>query len=97
MCDVIYSVFEMDVYQIVEITEEKTICDFVKELFFYHGDLSNVDILTDERFKEVKGKRKNCVFLGIKRNIEFPINYPLILDNNTIINDIYVKPIFQTI
>jgi hypothetical protein len=41
------------------------------------GDLSNIDLTTDWRFCDVKGKRRNCIFLGFIDNPEFPLKEPI--------------------
>lgn len=56
---------------------------FVKEIFFYRGNIIPSD--TDWRFKEVKDKRKRLIRLGTA-TCNFPIEYPLILDNGFVIN-----------
>jgi len=61
---------------------------WVKELNFYVGDLSNEDFKNDYRFKEVKDKRKQIKFLGLVET-QFPVKYPLKLTNGTILEDIY--------
>jgi hypothetical protein len=50
------------------------------------GDLSkdNIDMKTDWRFMEVKNKRSELKFLGTCK-AEFPIRYPLLLDNGTVV------------
>lgn len=57
---------------------------WVTSLNFYKGDLSCVDLETDWRFKEVKNKRSQSVFLGVCET-SFPVQYPLLLLNGTII------------
>ena len=61
---------------------------WVKELNFYMGDLSNEDFENDYRFKEVKDKRKQLKFLGLVET-QFPVKFPLKLINGIIIEDIY--------
>lgn len=48
---------------------------------FYQGDLTRTDILKDRRFKEVPKKRKQIKLLGLKEIDEFPITFPLIINN----------------
>ena len=57
---------------------------WVTELNFYMGDLSEVDFATDWRFKKVENRRSQKKFLGICET-SFPVQYPLRLDNGTII------------
>lgn len=59
---------------------------WVTELNFYMGDLSGVDFSTDWRFKEVKNRRLQLKFLGTCQT-NFPVQYPLRLDNGTIIKE----------
>jgi len=63
---------------------------WVKSLEFFYGDLSlaGIDFKTDWRFCEVPGKRNQVKFLGTVET-DFPIKYPLILDNGTILEDVY--------
>jgi hypothetical protein len=81
----LYSVFE---------SEFKTKIDdksqWVKDLQFYMGDLSKdlIHYETDWRFKEVLGKRKQVKFLGTV-DVEFPVVFPLVLNNGVILEDIY--------
>jgi hypothetical protein len=62
---------------------------WVNELVFYVGDLTDVDLKSDWRFKEVKDKRKQLKLLGTKENLVLPIVYPLVLDDGRVINDEY--------
>lgn len=57
---------------------------WITELNFYYGDLSNINLETDLRFKEVKNKRKQAKFLGTCKTT-FPIKYQLTLSNGKII------------
>lgn len=57
---------------------------WVTELNFYMGDLSDIDTATDWRFKEVNNRRSQSKFLGMC-DTHFPVKYPLHLDNGTII------------
>lgn len=59
---------------------------WVTELVFYKGDLSKVDLATDWRFREVKGKRSQLKYLGMCET-SFPVKYPLRLDNGDVINE----------
>lgn len=54
-------------------------------LSFYEGDFSDLHLPSDSRFKEVPGKRKELIFLGIC-NPTFPVEYPLELENGAIID-----------
>ena len=59
---------------------------WIKSLQFWHGDLSNIDFKTDDRFYEVKDKRKQIVLLGTVKDVKFPVKFPLILDNMIILD-----------
>lgn len=59
---------------------------WIKEFIFYKGNLSNIDVSIDWRFKAVKGKRNQADFLGTCKLV-FPIQYPLLLDNGTIVKN----------
>jgi len=59
---------------------------WVKEFIFYKGDLSEEDFENDSRFKEIKDKRKQVKFLGTLET-EFPIVFPLTLNNGMILED----------
>lgn len=72
-------------------SNDKSILAWEKELNFYMGDLSSIDVITDWRTKEVKDKRRTGVFLGLITNPPFPITYPLQLDNGHICEDVYAK------
>jgi len=61
---------------------------WVKELNFYIGDLTNEDFKNDYRFKEVKDKRKQVKFLGTVET-EFPLKFPLKLNNGIILENVY--------
>jgi len=60
---------------------------WITQYIFYMNDLSDVDLETDWRFKEVKNKRKLAEFLGTV-NTDFPIEYPLHLNNGIILEKI---------
>lgn len=62
---------------------------WMPELTFYMGDWSTADFKNDWRFKEVKDKRKELVFMGLCENPEFPIKYPLQLLNGKVIDSEY--------
>jgi len=72
-----------DLYSVFEDTHKKG-NKWISEYHFYKGDLSNVDLENDWRFKEIKDKRKQSKFLGTV-NTDFPINYPLHLNNGAIL------------
>ena len=78
-----WSVFECEC-----ITKIDKKYQWIKELRFFMGDLSKEDFKNDWRFCEVDKKRKQVKFLGLAET-EFPVRFPLILDNGTIIEDIY--------
>lgn len=40
---------------------------WINEIIYYAGDMSNVDLADDWRFKRVPGKRDQLIFLGIKQ------------------------------
>ena len=60
---------------------------WVKQYQFWNGDLTKVDFTTDWRFKEVDKKRKLVKLMGTKENIDFPVVFPLTLDNGSVLND----------
>jgi hypothetical protein len=64
---------------------------WVKEFNFYHIDLSSIDFSTDYRFKIVDEKRKLSLLLGTINELKFPVTYPIVLNNNTIINKEILK------
>lgn len=67
-----------------------------KELQFYNGNLTDVDLSTDTRFKAVKNKRNKSIILGLKDDLKFPIKYPFTCDDNGfIVKDIYSKNIID--
>lgn len=70
----------------IVLSEIKTNDCWKKELNFYDVDLSNVDFTTDWRFRIVEGKRKLSTLLGTIEKLSFPVSYPILLDNNEIIN-----------
>jgi hypothetical protein len=59
----------------------------VVELQFWNSDISAVDFEKDWRFCEVGKKRRQSKFLGLVENLSFPVEYPLILTNGTIISN----------
>jgi len=59
---------------------------WVKELNFYMGDMSDEDLTNDYRFREVPGKRKQLRFLGTAET-EFPVKFPLTLKNGLVLED----------
>ena len=59
-------------------------------LYFLQGDengFNEIDLKTDWRFCEVKGKRKEAVLIGdVELNeSDFPITFPLVLRNGLIV------------
>lgn len=77
----LHSVFK--VYRNVKISEN--FYEWHNQLCFYEGDLSNVNLSTDFRFKEVSGKRNLAELLGTC-TVTFPISFPLTLDNGIVVN-----------
>ena len=59
---------------------------WVKKLNFYYGDLSEENLTNDWRFKEVPERRKQVKFLGTVET-EFPVKFPLILNNGLVLED----------
>jgi hypothetical protein len=59
---------------------------WVKQYQFWNGDLTDTNFNNDSRFCEVKNRRKLVKLMGVKTNIKFPIVYPLILDNGTVLS-----------
>jgi hypothetical protein len=78
----LYSVFEKTYF-----VNDK----WITVLSFYYGDLSNVDLKTDWRFKEVPNKRKQNVFLGLveltNEDNKNPFLFPMTLKNGKVINN----------
>jgi hypothetical protein len=58
----------------IEVKEQLT---WTTHTRLFMGDLSNIDLTTDWRFCDVKGKRRNCIFLGFIDNPEFPLKEPI--------------------
>ena len=60
-----------------------------KRISFYMGDFTNfsesIDFVSDWRFCSVENKRKIAIFLGTT-NSNFPIIFPITLNNGFIIN-----------
>jgi hypothetical protein len=71
----IWSVFENR--HMITVADEQV---WIKELNFYMGDLSLLDLSNDWRTKAIEGRREQLKFLGLCQ-CEFPIKYPLILEN----------------
>jgi len=65
--------------------EHKVESDWIKELVFFWGDVSDIDFSNDWRFKAVEGKKKQLMFLGFYDG-EFPIEFPITLLNGKTIN-----------
>jgi hypothetical protein len=60
---------------------------WVKQHQFWEGDLTEVDFITDWRFREVEKRRKLVKLMGTIGDVKFPVQYPLILDDGTILNE----------
>ena len=80
MIDKGYSVFLTEHF-----IEKEKVFFWQKSYAFYLGDLSNIKFSDDWRFKQVKDKRKESVFLGFG-NINFPVLFPIILENGFVLN-----------
>jgi hypothetical protein len=61
--------------------------DWIPEYKFFMGDLSDVDVTTDERFYEIPGQRKQAIYMG-KGKVSFPVVYPILLDDGITLNKI---------
>lgn len=72
MSSITWSVFSAEYF-----SEVKKELVWKKHTFLYMDDLSNVDMTTDWRFKNVEGKRRKCEFLGLIDNPEFPLEEPI--------------------
>lgn len=68
----LYSVFQ---FQFVQSYEDKP-SEWVVEKRYFKGNLSNVNIKTDERFCEIPGKRNYAYFCGLSY-LTFPIVHPI--------------------
>lgn len=58
----ILSEFQIQYLKINETTKEP---EWVKETIYYHGDLREIDLELDWRFKEISGKRKGVIFIRL--------------------------------
>lgn len=81
----------LDNWTVIEreyLTEKDGKMQWVTELNFYLGDLQSkeIDLKVDWRFCEVKDKRKQAIILGVCKT-SFPIKYPLLLTNGTVIRN----------
>lgn len=85
-----WSVFENR--YMVYINKQKT---WLTELCFYCGDMSNIDLSSDSRFKKVKDRRDELKFLGLYSDGTFPVIFPLMLDNEKVLyrNDYHTPSI----
>lgn len=63
---------------------KKQIWVWEKVYNFYKVDISEIDIKTDLRFKFIKDKRQQSVYLGLCET-KFPVKFPLTLTNGTIL------------
>ena len=59
-------------------TTHKTENGWTTERAYYRGDLSEVDLSSDWRFKAVEGKRKQAEFIGFYYG-SFPVNNPVLI------------------
>lgn len=75
MAKELYTVFEYEKY-------DGKLKRWIKDHSFYMGDVW-LDV-NDWRFSEVKGRRTEAKLLGCA-NVEFPVQYPLILINGLVI------------
>ncbi len=50
----------------------------------------------DWRFKAVKKKRKELVYFGIVKSLNFPVEYPLVLECGTIIKKGYAENFYKS-
>ena len=83
-----YSVFETEHNHYFGDDENgKAIFRWIKQLAFYYGDMSGVDVATDSRFKFVNNKRNEAIFMGLKTNTEFPVKFPFTLDNGVVLDE----------
>lgn len=51
---------------------------------FYKVNMAEVDVKTDVRFKLIKDKREESIYLGVCET-EFPVKFPLTLINGVIL------------
>ena len=54
---------------------------WIKSLQIYYVDLSAIDFISDDRFCKIKNKRSQGKLLGLLNEINFPIVFPLVLNN----------------
>lgn len=59
--------------------------DWILEYQFYYVDLKQVNLSEDIRFKEINGKRKKSILIGVVDDLEFPVKYPIKLEDGNII------------
>lgn len=59
-----------------------------KEYNFYSVDLTDVEFDNDWRFRAVDEKRKLSILLGTVDELSFPVKYPIVLNNSTLIEKI---------
>ena len=66
---------KMDLFTVFEIEHNRflgrdangnSIVEWIKELNFYKGDLSGIDVKNDWRTKEVSKKRRNAIMFNFK-------------------------------
>lgn len=79
-----YTVFE-NTYFYYDLYTKKG--EWVTELNFYEGDLTNVDTSTDWRFCRVEGKRHENKILGTVSSLKFPNQFKdIVLDSRIILS-----------
>lgn len=58
----ILSEFQIQYSKINETTKE---IEWIKETIYYHGNLREIDLELDWRFKEISGKRRGAIFIRL--------------------------------
>lgn len=58
---------------------------WIKSYQFYYGNLEKTQLDNDERFKAIKNKRKEAIFLGLVKT-DFPVKYPIKLKCSKVLN-----------
>lgn len=72
-------------FKVVKYKEKKK--EWIDEYFFIYGDITNNFDVKDWRFCEVKNKRKQVTLLG-KGIVNFPVVFPLVLDNKVVLEEL---------
>lgn len=64
-----------------------------KQARFYMGDITGIDVEDKSDLSTLYNKKGNVIrkstYLGLKTDLTFPVEYPLTLDNGTVIEQGY--------